>query len=225
LITLINCQDNCGEIKWPYRLTDEAVDRHSYTNPEITKALVDAQGAIVDICLERLAHPAWDDYQVWMLAALKPPKAKPGEPPRKPVNLAQHSQNFTGSFDLDILPGDYSLMDPHLHFVIKHTANSKESGESEEWRRCMMDLAILLFKLVILRVYLGRSWRDDMQIYHLAHRLTPERLKKIKPDDPFAEAKRGRIVRHLTISEQVLLAAEGVNASAKAHFTRHLLIL
>lgn len=76
-----------------------------------------------------------------------------------------------------------------------------------------MDLAILLFKLVILRVYLGRSWGDDMQIYHLAYRLSAERLKKIKPDDPFEEAKRGRIVHHLTISEQVLLAAEGVNGT------------
>jgi hypothetical protein len=63
-----------------------------------------------------------------MLAALKPPKAKPGEPSRKPVNIAQHSQNFTGTFDLDILPGDYSLMDLHLHFVVKHTASSEESG-------------------------------------------------------------------------------------------------
>lgn len=207
------CQDNCGEIKWPYRLTDDAADHHSYTNPEITKAFVDAQGAIADICLGHLAHPAWDDYQAWMLAALKPPKAKPGEPLRKPVNLAQHSQNFTGTFDLDILPGDYSLMDPHLHFVIKRTASSDELGESEEWRRCMMDLAMLLFKLVILRVYLGRSWGDDMQIYHLAHRLSAKQLKKIKPDDPFAEAKHGCIIRHLTIPEQVLLAAQGVKGT------------
>jgi hypothetical protein len=63
LIALINCQDNCGEIEWPSRLTEDAADCHFYTNPEITKALLDAKGAIVDICLGRLAHPAWDDNQ------------------------------------------------------------------------------------------------------------------------------------------------------------------
>ncbi|KAJ7305512.1 hypothetical protein DFH08DRAFT_825012 [Mycena albidolilacea] len=72
---------------------------------------------------------------------------------------------------------------------------------------------MLLFKLVILRVYLGRSWGDDVQIYHLAHCLSAKQLKKIKPDDPFAEAKHGCIIRHLTIPEQVLLEAQGVKGT------------
>ena len=167
---------------------------------ELTQALLDAQGAIAAVCLGKLQHPAYTDYQNWMGS----------EDARKQAHkAAARSQSFTEHFDVDILPGDHSLLEDHLGFIMRTTKN--DIANSEERRRVMVDLATLLLKLVILRVYLQRSWGDDFQIYYLAHKFEGTELSKIRPDDPFADAKRGRIIRHLTIPEQVLLATEGMN--------------
>jgi hypothetical protein len=98
--------------------------------------------------------------------------------------------------------------------MVKIAAKRRTSDELErnleEERRVMIDIPILLFKLVVLRVYLGRSWEDDFQIYYLARSFDDNELASITADDPFAAAKRGLVIRLSTIPEQVLLAAEGV---------------
>ncbi|KAF8217306.1 hypothetical protein K438DRAFT_1748385 [Mycena galopus ATCC 62051] len=192
-------QSNCGEIHWPSRLVDDAVGNHSYENQAISRALADAEGAIAAICLEKLYHPVWPEYQAWMQN--KPKTVTEGR-------LAEYSRIFGGLFDLDILPGDYSLMESYISNVMRkiiakgrNEANAQPPLDSSEHeRRVAIDIPVLLFKLVILRVYLGRK----------------EQLASIEADDPFAAAKCGHIIRHSTIPEQVLLAAEGVQDTRTA---------
>lgn len=115
-------------------------------------------------------------------------------------------------------------MESHISNVMRkilakgrNTANAEpQLDSSEEERRVAIDIPVFLFKLVVLRVYLGRSWEDDFQIYYLAHSFSKKELASIAADDPFAAAKHGHIVRHSTIPEQVLLAAEGVQDTRTA---------
>jgi hypothetical protein len=46
--------------------------------------------------------------------------------------------------------------------------------------------------------------QDDLQIYFLAHHFTPIKLRNLSADDAFAAAKKGVIIRHLTVPEIVL---------------------
>ncbi|KAJ7804256.1 hypothetical protein B0H14DRAFT_2612563 [Mycena olivaceomarginata] len=55
---------------------------------------------------------------------------------------------------------------------------------------------------------LRRPNQDDVQIYFLARNFTRQELQNITADDPFAEAKRGKVTRHLTVPEAVLQAPE-----------------
>jgi hypothetical protein len=73
---------------------------------------------------------------------------------------------------------------------------------------CANVLAAVLFHLVILRIYLRRSALDDLHIYFLACNFTSEELSSIATDDPFAVAKMGQVIRHLTIPETVLQVPE-----------------
>jgi hypothetical protein len=131
---------------------------------------------------------------------------------------ADRSRLFGSLFNLDILPGDYSLIESHISYVMNKARMSfKEQPELDsEERRIMIDIPVVLFKLVVLRVYLGRSSEDDFQIYYLARSFDKKELASIGANDPFAAAKHGRIVRYPTIPEQVLLAAEGVKSTRTA---------
>ncbi|KAJ7431676.1 hypothetical protein FB451DRAFT_1381426 [Mycena latifolia] len=199
----------CGKIRWPIRLLDDAAENHSYKNPAISQALTDARGAVVDICLGKLDHPVQPDYQKWM-----------GTKGVSEGKQAGRSRLFAETqFDLDILPGDYSLMEDHINFVMLKInaaaeATSDDSPLREDKRRISIDISALLFKLVILRVYLGRSSKDDFQIYYLARKY--DHNLSIATNDPFVAAKLGRIIRYSTIPEQVLLAAEGVKDTRTA---------
>ncbi|KAJ7867114.1 hypothetical protein B0H13DRAFT_2352064 [Mycena leptocephala] len=83
-----------------------------------------------------------------------------------------------------ILPAD----DPSIHPII---------ADYDGW-----------MALVILCTYLRRSSRDDLQIYFLAHHFTPMELRNLSVDDPFAAAKKGVMIRHLTVPEIVLQTPE-----------------
>ncbi|KAJ7886613.1 hypothetical protein B0H14DRAFT_2563291 [Mycena olivaceomarginata] len=104
-----------------------------------------------------------------------------------------------------ILAGDASLDESHIAEVITECLpRTQEVSESVRLRASI--LSSTLFQLVILRVYLGRSARDDIQIYFLARRFSPGEY--IAVDDPLAAAKGGIVVRHLTILETVLQVPE-----------------
>ncbi|KAJ6567655.1 hypothetical protein DFH09DRAFT_1081101 [Mycena vulgaris] len=167
----------CSQIQWPTRLLDDTKGNHSYNNPDISQALMDVQGAVVNICLGKLHHPAWSEYHSWMQ-----------------------------------MKRDYSLMELHINFSMCNAITAAKAGTSdelslksseiqEEERRTLIDIPVLLFKLVVLPVYLGQLLKDDFQLYYLAHRFELEELASIGADDPFAAAKCGYIA---------LLVAEGV---------------
>ncbi len=62
---------------------------------------------------------------------------------------------------------------------------------------------MILFKIVIMRVYLGRKPCDDGQIFFLAYQAAGNRAE-ILPDDPLAEAKLGSLRRNRTLPERVM---------------------
>ncbi|KAJ7802015.1 hypothetical protein B0H14DRAFT_2614779 [Mycena olivaceomarginata] len=129
-------------------------------------------------------HPILSDYDAWMAEA---PQAK---------------EKFSCAA---ILAGDASLYESHIAEVIAECLpRTQEVSESVRLRTSI--LSSTLFQLVVLRVYLGQSARDNIQIYFLARRFSPGEY--IAADDPLAAAKGGIVVGHLTIPETVLQVPE-----------------
>ncbi|KAJ7866271.1 hypothetical protein B0H14DRAFT_3594646 [Mycena olivaceomarginata] len=165
--------------------------------------LTESRQFVIDIILATgtncAVHPIIADYQNWMLDA---PQSKE----------TRHADDFARTFSsMQILPGDASLINVHGTFVLGVVAAKiPESfeGSPESFRQRAMVLASILFQLVILRLYLRRPNQDDVQIYFLARNFTRQELQNITADDPFAEAKRGKVTRHLTVPEAVLQAPE-----------------
>jgi len=177
---------NIGTIGWPTWLDEDAADKHGYINPIIQNALDHAYETIVFILNGVLDHPLmslWlgtiSKYKTW--------------PPEKPSVLFNILHGFKSRFDLNVLPADFSLIQryiPHLRHDL---------GPSFSY---LYELAIILFKVVIMRVYLGRQPCDDDQIFFLAHR-APDNLAGLSIDDPLFEAKLGSLCRHQTLPERV----------------------
>ncbi|KAJ7808385.1 hypothetical protein B0H14DRAFT_3482414 [Mycena olivaceomarginata] len=182
---------NVGAIKWPPRLVDDAYQLYDYRNPKISRALSDAHNSVVAIikAADFTMHPILSDYDAWMAEA---PQAKE----------VKHAEAFIRKFSsAAILAGDASLYESHIAEVIAECLPcTQEVSESVRLRASI--LSSTLFQLVILRVYLVRSARDDIQIYFLARRFSPGEY--IAADDPLAAAKGGDVIRHLTIPETVL---------------------
>ncbi|KAJ7815698.1 hypothetical protein B0H14DRAFT_3475959 [Mycena olivaceomarginata] len=182
---------------------EDASELYGYTNPAISAALTESRQFVIDIILATgtncAVHPIIADYQNWMLDA---PQSKE----------TRHADDFARTFSsMQILPGDASLINVHGTFVLGVVAAKiPESfeGSPESFRQRAMVLASILFQLVILRLYLRRPNQDDVQIYFLARNFTRQELQNITADDPFAEAKRGKVTRHLTVPEAVLQAPE-----------------
>ncbi|KAJ7842638.1 hypothetical protein B0H14DRAFT_3456690 [Mycena olivaceomarginata] len=186
---------NVGAIKWPPRLVDDAYQLYDYRNPKISRALSDAHKSVVAIikAADFTMHPILSDYDAWMAEA---PQAKE----------VKHAEAFIRKFSsAAILAGDASLYESHIAEVIAECLpRTQEVSESVRLRASI--LSSTLFQLVILRVYLVRSARDDIQIYFLARRFSPGEY--IAADDPLAAAKGSIVIRHLTIPETVLQVPE-----------------
>ena len=96
----------------------------------------------------------------------------------------RHASQFYTNLPIHVLPGDESLVIP---FLATLTAHIRRVGGNIESIR-FLEPATILFHLVIIRVYLGRSPTDDDQIFTLA--------------------QEGRIIRQLTVPEQAMAAGE-----------------
>jgi len=96
----------------------------------------------------------------------------------------RHASQFYTNLPIHVLPGDESLVIP---FLATLTAHIRRVGGNIELIR-FLEPATILFHLVIIRVYLGRSPTDDDQIFTLA--------------------QEGRIIRQLTVPEQAMAAGE-----------------
>jgi len=116
-------------------------------------------------------------------------------PPER-LNVLHHTlDQFKTRFQLNVLPADYSLTQrylPHLRHDVGQIGFSY-----------LHELAMILFKVVIMQVYLGCQPCDDSQIFFLAYK-APDNSSRISPDDPLFEAKLGSLCRHKTLPERVL---------------------
>ncbi len=157
---------------------------------KIRNALEEAYGIILEIMLGERQHPIVDLYISWITNRPKSIKL-----------LLQHNFNFTHQFSMHVLPGDASLIEPFLLYLIHAVKDSKILVE-KHWIHIV---ANILFHLVIIRTYLGRQPCDDEQIFYLAY--TGSGFPKIAPDDIYAEAKRGSISRLITLPEKVAMAS------------------
>jgi hypothetical protein len=169
-----------GQIRWPLRLQDEAAF-HNYTHARIQTALYDAFSSIFDILLETKPHPLIQLFDEHMNQR------------RKELKNAHRSHTVTDeqltegfSFCVPILPGDASLIEDFLADIDIQLRN--ETGSTAHSLR-LLHIGPVLFSLVILRVYLGRSHENDQDIFQLA--------------------KQNKIRRIWTPHEQALAACHG----------------
>ncbi|KAK7012998.1 hypothetical protein R3P38DRAFT_3581609 [Favolaschia claudopus] len=188
---------NVGMIKWPHRLVEDAHDIYDYEDPEISEALLHARQPILDIIKCNTEHPIQLDYEAWMDSA--------------PINKEKHANGFAGRFNIGILPGDASLIEPHIQeltstlFPFDPDSKTPHTMKSRRW---FQTVAPILFQLVILRIYLRRHPSDDIQIYFLSRFFTSEELRALSLDDPLWNAKAGNIIRNITTPELVLNTPE-----------------
>ncbi|KAJ7268152.1 hypothetical protein B0H12DRAFT_1229783 [Mycena haematopus] len=174
-------KDNVGAIKWPPRLMEDG-SNFGYENPEISAALYDSRSSIVAIIMgtNSTAHPIGSDYDKWMSKAPE-------------LSQARHADAFASQFSFGILPGDASLIEPHHTHVFETAMKLASSGDSSESQRLRTNvLASVLFSLVVLRIYLRRPPRDDIQVYFLALPFSKKQRFDIL-DESFAAAKMGKV--------------------------------
>ena len=173
---------------------DDSVDHYGYSNLNLQRSLEDSYGTIVQILNGSVGHPLLELWLDWT--------SKHGWDSRT-HHLAKvdATLNFQAQFHLDILPGDLALIGG---FALKL---QHDLGPSNF--RYLTEVATLLFKVVVMRTYLGRNPCDDEQIFYLAY--SPSSFgEKVadRPDNPLLEAKHGSIVRNLTVPERVLLGSK-----------------
>ncbi|KAF9476157.1 hypothetical protein BDN70DRAFT_935258 [Pholiota conissans] len=183
-------KDNMGTIKWPIRLEEDAADLYNYTNPHIRKILESSYGAILEILLGTRDHPIVPLYKNWN--ASRPATVK---------MISRHQFGFTKCFTLDVLPGDQSLVDHFLQYLLLDIKDGS-IYVSPDW---VDNVASILFRLAVIRGYLGRNACDDIQIFYLAYGGLSD--SNIAPDDVYFSAKTGTLKCLLTRPEQAMAAS------------------
>ncbi|KAF8951007.1 hypothetical protein BDZ97DRAFT_2067954 [Flammula alnicola] len=168
-----------GKIKWPMRFHEDAND-NGYMNTGIRENLEGSYGAILEIILTQRKHPIIHS---------------------RGNAQAMYDVEFEQLFDLYILAGDKSLMNPFL-VQLRHDTEAATLDHHH-----VHLLGSVLFSLVIIRTYLGADSSADDQIFWLSRKLTQHQKQSILPDDPFADAKRGHLIRHLTAPEKAMAAS------------------
>lgn len=182
-------------INWPIQFTEDAMDIYGYRNPAILDALENSFLSIVDIVSFRRQHPILELFKTWRDQSLAQKRA-PGT--YHQLHTFDLAQNFENLFDLDVLPGDESLLVPFLSEVYNMSEKSVNSYSPSH----ISLLAMILFRLVVMRVYLDQPPEYDLQIFWLALRTPVSALE----DGIHQDAKKGRIIRPFTDPEQAMLA-------------------
>ncbi|KAF8958149.1 hypothetical protein BDZ97DRAFT_1842758 [Flammula alnicola] len=182
-----------GKIKWPMRFHEDAND-NGYMNTGIRENLEGSYGAILEIILTQRKHPIIVLFESYI--------SHPNRPQHSRGNAqAMYDVEFEQLFDLYILAGDKSLMNPFL-VQLRHDTEAATLDHHH-----VHLLGSVLFSLVIIRTYLGADSSADDQIFWLSRKLTQHQKQSILPDDPFADAKRGHLIRHLTAPEKAMAAS------------------
>ena len=108
--------------------------------------------------------------------------------------------NFQNQFDLNILPGDLLLIEDFGVLLWR------DLGQSDF--DFLGSVATLLFKVVVMHIYLGRNPCNDEQIFYLAYNPSSDKQPITLPDDPLSEAKCSSVVQHLTAPEHVQVSSK-----------------
>lgn len=151
-------------IKWPLRLFDNAHDLYSYANPEITTALEDAFPSVLAILCGEREHSIIEKFTEGL---------------RKGIPKIDDSIDFVQKFNALVLPGDDSLIHTYVnllnsimyrHMLVSGTLPVPGIGRAwtGDWITTLANgPGIVLFRLVILRLYLQKSLSYDHEIYRI----------------------------------------------------------
>ncbi|KAJ7860022.1 hypothetical protein B0H13DRAFT_2355827 [Mycena leptocephala] len=101
------------------------------------------------------------------------------------------------------IPSDYRL-DTAIYTTSRRTCG-RTSGE---FRAMAAVLSATISATLAAVSTLRRTPTDDEQIYYLTRSFDQAESQALHPDDPFAGAKRGKVIRNMTVPEIVLQAAE-----------------
>ncbi|KAF9568223.1 hypothetical protein CPC08DRAFT_757722 [Agrocybe pediades] len=203
-----------GSIAWPIQLIADAHDNHGYDNKIIQLALADSFYSVLQIVTGQRSHPMMSIYHIW----------KSESSPHRHKGILQSAQDefdkicrFNDMFDLDILPGDKSL----THSFISDLDIALRPFKDEAIRRDAGMIAGVLFGIVIIRVYLGRTAQDDLQIFWLCRSFTREEKHAMFSDESteLYEAKCGEVIRPKFPEELALLSCVEPVGKAR-HFKR-----
>ncbi len=119
---------------------------------------------------------------------------------QKPQITERRAADFLQCFDLPVLAGDASLAETHIELTLKAVREKRRDSNNN-----LLVVAEVLFKVVILRSYLGCTVENEVEIFYLALKWE----SGLKVDSHYTEAKNGHILRNLTLPEQALAAGEG----------------
>jgi hypothetical protein len=167
-------------IQWPLRLLENAAD-YDYMNDTIQTPLYEAYSSIFDIVTGHKPHPIVELFATHM--AQERAEFFEDNPDGRLTtnNLLEAVSHFP--FTIPILPGDASLVDEFLSSLMHH-------AKDQPINDCAIEgIGQALFKLVILRTYLGRLPENDLDI--------------------FEAVKNGQIARLWTSHELALAACYG----------------
>ncbi|PPQ81362.1 hypothetical protein CVT26_014503 [Gymnopilus dilepis] len=187
-------QDDLGTIKWPIQFFIDAHNEYGYSNPLIMSALENSFHTVMEIVSFKVQHPIISLFKEWKEQM---PAARGGSLPYL-QQLFNVEQEFEHKFDIDILPGDESLIEPFFSEVYNVARSSMDAENPDH----LAMVAKILFRLVVMRVYLAKAPQHDSQIYWLSLRKTDSSLS-----GPTSDITRsGHIVRHKSLPEQAALA-------------------
>jgi hypothetical protein len=167
-------------IQWPLRLFENAAD-YDYMNDTIQTPLYEAYSSIFDIVTGHEPHPIVELFAAHMAQERTEFFEDNPNGHLTTNNLLEAASHFP--FTIPILPGDTSLVDEFLASLMHHVKDQPIND-------CAIEgISQALFKLVILRTYLGRPPENDLNI--------------------FEAVKNGQITRLWTSHELALAARYG----------------
>jgi hypothetical protein len=190
---LTRVQETFGSVAIPAWAEEDSANCNGYTNPMLQQSLDASYNMIIQILKGSVNHPVMGLWLDW---------TSKNHWNSRTNHLAKldSTLNFQDQFHLNVLPGDLSLIEGFGVLL------RRDLGQSDF--DFLGEVATLLFKVVAMRVYLGRNPCDDEQVFYLAYNPSNDKRPIPLPDDPLSEAKRGSVVRHLTTPERVLVGSK-----------------
>ncbi|KAH9891607.1 hypothetical protein C8Q73DRAFT_791964 [Cubamyces lactineus] len=141
-----------GRIEWPYRLIEDASDKHGYSDSSTFSALQQAASIVVEIITGARPHPVVGLFRTFMAS----------KNPRNPSDVTSFVSRY---MPCDLLAGDESMISEHLVRLQEALQKSPSTlGFPEE--ALVFGIALFLFRLILLRTYLERKPSDDLALYN-----------------------------------------------------------